>query len=119
MRTPRLTGECEFLLDFARDLGGDADAAWICDLLQSRGDVDALAEAIVALDDHFTEIDSDANLDALGFGHVGIALGEPALDARGTFDGIDDRAELGEHAVAHELEDPSVMECDLRLEQLL
>jgi hypothetical protein len=82
-------------------------------------DIDSLTKAIIPFDDHLAEIDSDANLNALVFWNVGVALGEPALDAHGAFDRIDDRAELGKHAVAHQLENPPVMERDLWLEEFL
>ena len=119
MRAHRLEAEGKLFLDFPGDLGRNADAARLRDLLEPRRDVDALAKPVLALDNHFAEIDSDANLNALVFWDVSVALSEPALDADGAFDGVHDRAEFGQHAVAHELEDPPVMERDLRLEQLL
>jgi hypothetical protein len=77
-------------------------------------DSPAYQEALKALGD-----DADPDLDALFFGHGGIALGETALQRHRAFDRIDHRAKLGEHAVAHDLEDAPVMAGDLRLEQLL
>ena len=115
----RLEAEGEFLLDFPGDLAGDADAAGVGELFEPCGDVDALAIAVVALDDHLAEIDADAHLNALIFRNVGVALGQSALQAHRAFDRIDDRAEFGQHAVAHQLEDAPVMARDLRLEQFL
>ena len=42
----------------------NADAAGFGDALQSRGDVDAVAENVVALDQYIAEIDADAIEDA-------------------------------------------------------
>ena len=115
----RLEAEGELLLDLLRHLARHADAAGLGQLLEPGGDVDALAVAVLALDDHLAQIDADPDLDALIVGTCGIALGEAALQRHRAFDRIDDRAELGEHAVAHELEDAPVMAGDLGLEQLL
>ena len=52
-------------------------------------------------------------------GNGGVALGQAALQADRAFDRVDDAAELGQQAVAHQLEDAPVMARDLRLEQLL
>ena len=43
---------------------GDENPAWITELLQARGDVDAVAEEIVAFNDNVTKIDPDAEQDA-------------------------------------------------------
>ena len=42
----------------------DADAARLGDAFQPRGDVDAVAEDVVALDDDVADIDADAEFDA-------------------------------------------------------
>ena len=46
---------------------GDTDPAGLGNGLQPRGDVDAVAVKVVALDDDVAEIDADAELDALGW----------------------------------------------------
>ena len=46
------------------DAPRDADPAGLGGRLDARGDVDAVAEQIPALDDHVAEIDADAELQA-------------------------------------------------------
>jgi hypothetical protein len=114
----RLESESKLLLDFLGDFGGDTNATGVCELFESCGYVHALAKAVVTVNDHFAEINADTHPKALIFGQIGIALGEAALQAHGAFDCIDHGAEFGEHAVAHRLENSSVMPRDFRLEQL-
>ena len=75
-------------------------------LLHPRGDVDAVAENIVALDDDVADIDADAEFDAVG-------LRRPSACARAAASGSDraghrvhGAGEFDEHAVAHDLDDP-------------
>jgi hypothetical protein len=56
--------------------------------------------------------------DALRFQYVRIALGQARLQRHGTLDRVDDGAELGQHAVTHDLEDAPVVTCDFGLEEL-
>ena len=87
---------------------GDANTAWLRHRLQTRGDVDAVAIDVVALDDDVAEIDADAKPDLPRFGGALIAIGHPALDHGSTLDGIDDAGELDERTVAHELDDAAM-----------
>ena len=48
-----------------------------------------------------------------------VAFGHRPLYQDGTFDRIDDAAELRQQAIAHQLEDAAAVLGDLRLEQLL
>ena len=86
-------------------------------LLKPRGDIYALAVAIISLDDHLAEIDADAQIDAFVLGNRSVALGHAALHRHGAFHRIDDTAEFSKHAVAHELEDAPVMPFNVRFEQ--
>jgi hypothetical protein len=60
---------------------------------------------VCPLDNHLTQIDPDAQIDAVILGEAGVPLRHPALDLDGAFDRIDHAPKLGEKAVAHELED--------------
>jgi hypothetical protein len=72
---------------------------------------------ILALDNHVTEIDTDAHVDAAIVGHILVALGHAALDGNRALNRIDHATELGQEPVSRQLEDaPSVL-FDLRLEQ--
>ena len=55
----------------------DGDAAGPGDAFEPRGDVDAVAEDVVVLDDDVAEIDADAEFDAPVLGDVVVAVGMP------------------------------------------
>ena len=61
----RLKTEREFRFNLLRHLAGNADAARVGKLLETGRDVDTVAMPISALHDHFAEVDSNANIDAL------------------------------------------------------
>ena len=98
---------------------GHGDAARIGQSLQPCGNVDAVAMAIVAFDDHVAEIYAHAQVDALAIAQAGVASGHAALQDDCAFDRIDDAAEFHQQAVAHQLEDAAVVLGDRWLEQLL
>ncbi len=55
--------DAEPAADLVADRARDADAARLGQLLQARGDVDAVAEDVVVLADHVAEVDADPELD--------------------------------------------------------
>ncbi len=85
----------------------EANAARLSDLFQPRRDVDAIAQNIVALDQHVAEIDADAVKDALPLRQTRVALGEKLLDRDHALDRCDNRGKLQQHAVAHCFDDPA------------
>ena len=97
---------------------GDADAARLGQRLEPCGDVDAVAEDVVAIDDDVAEIDADAELDAPILGHVRMALGGGLLHLDGAAHGVDDASEFYQHAVAGGLDDAAAVFGDLRVDQL-
>jgi hypothetical protein len=78
----------------------------LANLLQPRRDVDAVAEQIVALDHHVAEIDPDAVDEALFRRGSLLAFRHALLHRDRERDSVDDRAELGDEAVAHRLDNP-------------
>jgi hypothetical protein len=84
------------LLDACRN----GDAAGLCQRLQPRCDVDAIAEDIVLLDHNVADMDAHAELDAAIGGEFGIALRHLTLHVDGAAHGIDDAGELDQQAVA-------------------
>ena len=105
LRAHRLETERQLLLDLARHLAGNANSARIGELLKPRGDVDALAVPVRALDDHLAQIDADAHVDPVVLGEAGVPLRHSALDVDGAFDRVDDARKFGQKPVAHQLED--------------
>jgi len=55
-----IEGDADFPVNLVAHLARDADAAGFDQRLQPRGDIDAVTEEIVALDDDFAQIDADA-----------------------------------------------------------
>ena len=64
-------------------------------MLEASRDVDALAVSIRALHDHFAEVDSNTDIDALILGLAGVSLGHSVLDIDRALDGVDNAGELG------------------------
>jgi hypothetical protein len=119
MLAQRVELQGKLVIDVLDDGTRNRDAAGLGQLLQTRGNIHALAVAVLALDDHVAEIDAHARVDALVFGEAIVAPGHGALERDRAFHHIDDTAELGQQPVAHQLEDAAVMLLDLRLEQFL
>ncbi len=77
--------------------------------LQARGDIDAIAVDVVALDDDFAEIDADAIADPLVLADS-VRLRVASWIAMRAIDRGNDAGELHQRAVAHQLEDaPAVL----------
>jgi hypothetical protein len=76
------------------------DGAGVGKLLEPCRYVHALAKPIIALDDHFAEIDADANIDPLVFGQIGIALDETSLKRDGAFDRVNNASKFRKEAIA-------------------
>ena len=113
----RLEAECQLFLDLFRHLAGNADAAGVGKLLETRRDVDAFAMPVRALHDHFAEVDSDPNIDAMVLGLAGVPLRHSALDVDGALNRVDNAPEFRQQAVAHELEDAAMVGRYLRLDE--
>nr|WP_287291789.1 hypothetical protein [Mesorhizobium sp.] len=115
----RLEAERQLPLNLPGDLCRDTDAARVCQLLEPGRDIDALAIPVLALDDHLAKIDPDPDPDPLVLGNGGVPFRQPALQRDGAFHGVHHAAKLGEHPVAHKLENLAVMAGNLGLKQIL
>ena len=73
---------------------GDADAAGLSDALQSGGDVDAVAEDVISLDQHVADMDTDAPFHSAFVGDARIPLHRKPLQREGALDSADHRTEL-------------------------
>jgi hypothetical protein len=106
-----LEGEIELVADLVAHHTADTDPTRLGHRFEPRGNVDAVAEDVVAVDDDVAEIDADAEVDTalrrLGMvGHRRLPLGR-------TLDGVDDTGELDEQAVAGGLHDTPMVLCYL------
>jgi hypothetical protein len=98
---------------------GHEHAAGLRNLLQPRGDVDAVADQVVAIDNDIAEMDADAKNDGFLGGSVELRPFELLLDRRSTIHRLDYRRELDQHAVAHQLDCAPAMLGDQRFDDLL
>src|SRR6266851_8229520 len=87
----------------------DADAARLGQAFETGGDVDAVAEYVVVLDDDVADVDADAEVDAAFCRYWGIAFGHCPLHLDRTSERIDDAGELDQEAVAGRLDDAAMM----------
>jgi len=87
-------------------------------MASSRGDVDAVAEDIVALDDNVAQINPDPEFDPPLLNAGGLARGSRPLHRDGTAYGVDDAGELDEHPVAGGLKDTAAVFGNRRIDEL-
>jgi len=99
----------------AEGVFGDADPIGLGDTFEPGGDVYAVAEDVVALDQHVAEMDADAPFHSAVAGNRGVPLRRQVLQRQGAFDGADYRGELDQDTVAGRFEDPTAMLRDARI----
>src|SRR4029450_7664360 len=91
------------------DLGGDADAPRVRQVLQARRDIDAVAIEIAALDHHIAEIDADAQQNS-PLPRQTVVRGRHALLQLHRADNcVDGAGKFYEHPIAHHLDDTTAM----------
>jgi hypothetical protein len=88
---------------------GDAHPSRLRDTLQSRGNVDAVAQEITASDYYVTNMDADTEAEGTICVYARVQITKSLLDLDGTLDCIDDRREFRQHAVASGISDPAPM----------
>ena len=96
----------------------DEDAARIGERLEPRGDVDAVAVDVVALDDHVAQVDADAELDAAVVLRGAVAVGHAGLDGDGAAHRLDGAGEIDQQAVAGALDDAAAVRRDMGFDEL-
>jgi hypothetical protein len=97
----------------------DADPTGLSKGLQSRGDVDAIAENVVPLGDHIAQVDPGAELDPFFRRGSRVPLGHLSLHLDRAPDGVHNARELGQEAVSGVLYDPAPVLGYLRINQLV
>jgi hypothetical protein len=97
---------------------GDEHPACIGQGFEPRSDIDPVAENVVLLGDHVAEIDADAKPDPPLLGHLGLAVGHPALDLNRASNGVHNTRKLRQEAIASVLHGTAVVFVDFRIDQL-
>ena len=91
---------------------GDADASGFRDPFQTRGDVDAIAEDIVFIENDVADVNADAEFDPWILRYGGILRCHAALDFNRIAHRIDCASKLDQHSVARSLDDATTMRGD-------
>jgi hypothetical protein len=124
-------GSVEFRLDRRDDTLGidlaahlaervlrDANPTGFGNAFEPGGDVDAVAVDVGVLDDHIAEVHADPESDPLFFRCRGIPLDHRPLYGQRAGNRFDHAHELDQQAIAGRLDDPAVVLCDHRIDQL-
>ena len=114
-----LVFQADLVLDFVVNLAGDADAAGLAGAFQPRGDVDAGAVQIVAIDDDFAQVDAHPENHPGILGHMGVAPGHLPLDRHRAVDRVHGAGEFHQQAVAGGLENAAGVFGDGGVDQFL
>ena len=116
MAAERPVIEIELVSNLIIDGLRDADGAGLGERLEPGGDVDAIAEDVVAVDDDVAEIDADPQLEtALRRDRIVDRPRRP-LHLDGAVQRIDDARKIRQQAVACRADDPPAMCCDQRVD---
>ena len=111
-------GDLDLAAHLAMRIVGDADAAGLGDRLQPGGDIDAVAENVVVVDDDVADMDADAKREAAVLRHGRrCASAMRALNVDRAAHGVDGAGEFDQHAVAGGLDDAAAMFGDFRIDQ--
>ena len=97
---------------------GDQYAAGFAKLLETGGDIDAVAEQVCAVHHDVAEIDSHPEHDAALSRAARLHRGDLLLGCDRTVDCVDDGTELCNGAVAHQLDDAAMVFDKQRLDHL-
>src|SRR5713101_6903691 len=107
-----LVAERQLALDLIVHDAGDADAAGVGETLQSRGDVDAIAVDLLALDHHVAEIDANAEFHPARRLQIRILALERRLNLDRAIHRLDHAGEVSQHAVASGVHEAPAMILD-------
>jgi hypothetical protein len=103
------TGDLNFAPDLSIGIIGHADPARFGDALKASGDINAITEDVVVIENDVTDMNADPEFDPLIRRHGGILLGHASLDFNRTAHRIDRAGKLDQYAVTGRLDDVASM----------
>ncbi len=115
MAAKRTVIEIELVPDLLVDRLRNADGTGLGERLESGGDVDAIAEDVVAVDDDVAEIDPDPQLETTVDRNGIIDRTRCLLHLDGAIQRVDDARKIRQQAVACGADDPPVVGGDQRV----
>jgi len=96
---------------------GNADAARLCDRFKACGNIDAIAEDVVFIDDDIADVYSNTEFDSRLRQHVGIWRSHRTLNFHGTTRGIDHAGEFHQHPVTGRLNNATAMRSNCGIDE--
>ena len=96
----------------------NAQASRLANRFQPRGDIHAVAEQVIAVDDDVADVDADPEHDAFVVRNAAIAFQHSVLNGDGAGDCIDHALKFDQQAVAGGLDDASAATGDGRIDDL-
>ena len=116
MAAERAVIKIELVPDLVVNRLRNADGAGLGERLEPGGDVDPVAEDVVAVDDDVAEIDADPQLEtALGRDRI-VDRARGPLHLDGAVQRVDDTRKIRQQAVAGRADDPPAMRRDQRVD---
>src|SRR5579863_1477602 len=111
--------EIELTLYLFVSRAGQTNPARLANALQTRSDVDAVAQQIATTFNHYiAKIDPDAKLDTFLLHEIGVADAHAALHLDSATQGIHRASELNENAVSSRVYDTPAMPLDRWIDQI-
>src|SRR3974390_1887752 len=96
-------------MDLSVNIIRDADAARVGATFEPGGNIHAIPEYVAVLDDDITDMDANAEFDALVLRHSCITFDHAALHLNGTARRIHGACELNQDTVTRSLDDTAAM----------
>ncbi len=101
--------EGNFRTNHVVDRPGNTYPSRLPDRLQTRRNVDAVAEKVFAIDNDVSSMNPDAKQHLIRRGFSSVALGQCGLDLGGTIDGDDSTGEFSNDTIAGGTKDPPAL----------
>ena len=109
LRSHVVEGDIDLATDLSIGVIGQADPAGLGNALKASGDIDAVAEDIIVVDDDVSDVYPNAELDPEVLRHTVVLFSHAVLDSDRTARSIHRASEFNQHAVAGGFDDPAAM----------
>src|SRR5207237_10632560 len=118
LRTEVLEREAQLIQYLVADNSARADSPRFCHRLQPRGDIDAVAMNVVAINDDVADVDANTKVKTLMGRSSCITLGHATLHVDRTAHRIDNAREFQQQTITGCLDYPAAILVDLGVDQL-
>jgi hypothetical protein len=115
--TPIFNIERNLTAGVVEDSPGNADAAWLSQSFEPRGDIHSITVKIIAVDYDVAQIDANPQLDTLIGGYAGIARTHPLLQLDSAAHRIYHAGKFDQQPITGRFHDAPVVLGDFRVDQ--